>query len=74
VIAAVVSPSQLASEASPNLCSAKTPCNAEKRGFGEQNLATVVNCHSRGSDAMIDVDELSQVEPVGTSRSLWFGE
>ena len=43
------------------LCSAKTPYNAEKRGF-------------RGSDAMIDVDELSQVEPVGVLRPARFGE
>ena len=30
--------------------------------------------NGRGWDAMIDVDELSQVEPVGVSRPSQFGE
>jgi len=51
------------------LCSAKTPYNAEKCGFGEQNLARSSTADGRGPDAMIDVYELSQVEPVGVSRS-----
>ena len=41
----------------------------EKCGFGEQNLARSSTADGRGPDAMIDVYELSQVEPVGVSRS-----
>ena len=42
--------------------------------FGQQNLARSSTGDGRGSDAMIDVDELSQVEPVGVSRPSRFGE